>query len=178
MKKLVYDQRPPRRIEVLGDQTPSFSEDFNRRLQALDQDLIVAWHLPPHMRHKPGRWKIEMCVRHHPGELWPDGRLKHSHLCDRSYVWMVQDDEGTPLPLGDHVLDKLRAMRAYSESFGGQTERGRRNFIEHSNSIDANLATKREEASADVVEHNRRSNRVQFNKLLQLVERHDMRPNR
>lgn len=178
MKKLVYDQRPPRRIEVLGDQTPSFPEDFNRRLQSLDKDLLVSWHLPPHMRQKPGRWKIEMCVQHHAGALWPDGRIKHSHLCQRSYVWMVQDDEGTPMPLGDHVLDKLREMRAYSESFGGQTERGRANFIQDSNRIDAELAAKREEASEDAVDHNRRFNRAQFNKLMQLVERHDMRPNR
>lgn len=178
MKKLVYDQRPRRRIEVLGDQTPSFPEDFNRRLQAFDKDLLVAWHLPPHMRHKPGRWKIEMCVQHHAGELWPDGRIKHSHLCQRVYVWMVQDDEGTPLPLGDHVLDKLREMRAYSESFGGQTERGRRNFIEHSNQLDQELAAKREAAAEDVREHNRRFNSPQFNRLMDLVARHDMRPNR
>lgn len=178
MKKLIYDQRLQRRIEVLGDSTPSFPEDFNRRLQAFDKDLIVAWHLPPHMRRKPGRWKIEMCVQHHAAELWADGRPKHSHLCQRIYVWMVQDDEGTPLPLGDHVLDKLREMRANSERFGGQTERGLRNFREHSKNIDAELEAKRQAASADMLAHNRRDKRAQFNKLMTLIERHDMRPNK
>lgn len=178
MKKLVYDQRPPRRVEVIGEQTPSFPEEFNRRLQTLDKDLIVAWHLPPHMRQKPGRWKIEMCIQHHAGELWPDGRPKHSHLCQRSYVTMVQDDEGTPLPLGDHVLEKLREMRTYSESFGGQTERGRANFIQHSNNLDAELEARREKNRDDVTAHNRRFNRLAFNRLVNLVERHDMRPNK
>lgn len=178
MGKLIYEQRPRRRVEVLGDQTPSFPEEFNRRLQAFDKDLIVVWHLPPHMRTKAGRWKIEMCTRHHAGELWPDGRIKHSHLCQRVYVWMVQDSEGTPMPLGDHVLDKVREMRANSERLGGQTERGLRNFIQESNSIDEELAAKREAATDDVRAHNRRFNGPQFNKLMDLVARHDMRPNK
>lgn len=174
---LIYDQAPRRRIEVLGDSTPSFPEDFNRKLQNFDPDLWITWHYPPHVKNKPGRWKIEMCTRH-SGETWPSGTPKHSHLCDRTYVAMVQDDDGTPLPLGEHVISKLQAMRAYSESFGGQTERGRENFIRHSNGLDADLAAKREAASEDVKTHNSRFNRRQLKRLADLVARHDMRPNK
>src|SRR5450631_4599787 len=102
MSELIYDQQPRRKIEVLGDPTPSFPEDFNRKLQEFDRDLLVMWHLPPHLKTQPGRWKIEMCIKH-SGENWLNGRPKHSHVCDRTYVMMVQDDDGTPLPLGDHV---------------------------------------------------------------------------
>ena len=178
MNKLLYIDQPRRRVEVLGDSTPSFPEEFNRRLQAFDRDLLVVWHLSPFVRNKPGCWKIEQCVRHHAGETWSDGRIKHSHLCHRIYVWMVQDSEGTPLPLGDHVINKIQEMRANSESFGGATEQGLRNFREHSARIDAELEQKREIATADITEHNRKFNRRQFNTLADLVQRHDMRPNR
>lgn len=173
---LIYDQTPRRRIEVLGDSTPSFPEDFNRKLQNFDPDLWITWHVSPFSK-KPGRWKIEMCGRH-GGDYWPTGKPKHSHLCDRTYVTMVQDEDGTPIPLGDHVIARLAGMRAYSESFGGQTERGRENFIRYSNDIDAGLAARREAASEDIKKHNSRFNRRQLKRLADLVARHDMRPNK
>lgn len=96
----------------------------------------------------------------------------------RTYVLMVQDDEDTPLPLGEHVIQKLQAMRAYTESFGGQTERGRENFIRHSNNIDQELAEKRDAKAEDVKTHNSRFNRRQLQRMADLVARHDMRPNK
>lgn len=170
-KPIIYDQRPPSDVVIVGDSTPSFPVEFNRRLQAFDKDLYIVWHQPPFTR-KPGRWKIEMCTRHHGGSR------EHSHLCHRVYVMMCQDNEGTPVPLGDWVLDKLREMRANSEMYGGQTERGLKNFILASNSIDQALEEKRESGRQDVIAHNRKFNRNQFNKLYDLIERHDMRPNR
>lgn len=173
---LIYDQYPSRAVEVIGDSTPSFPEDFNRSLQNFDRDLWVTWHRSPYSK-KPGRWKIEMCITH-AGEFWPDGKPKHSHLCDRTYVTMVQDEEGTPMPLGDHVIEKVKAMRGYAESFGGQTERGRENFIRDSNNIDEELAAKRALASSDIKRHNSRFNRPQLQRMADLVARHDMRPNK
>ena len=177
MSTLIYDQQPARHVEVIGEQTPSFPDDFNRRLQAFDRDLWITWHLPPNLRQKPGRWKIEMCSRHH-ADSWPDGRPRHSHLCQRVYVMVVQDEDGTPLPLGEHVLTRLHEMRAYSETFGGETERGRDNFIRHSNTVDEQLAAQREAKSEDIKRHNQRLNRRQLNRMADLVARHDMRPNK
>jgi len=166
-------------IILVGSQIPAHPEEFERKLQAYDKDLLVVWHKPPTWkRSRPGVWKIEMCVAHHSGLSHSDGRPKHTHVCQRSYVMMVQDEQGTPLPLGDHVIEKLRSMRAYSESFGGQTERGLKNFIQHSDAIDAELENKRAVAREDIMQHNRRFNRVTLNRAYNLLEQHDLRPNK
>ncbi len=180
MSRIVYDQRPPsaRGIIVLGEQTPTFPTDFQRKLQAFDKDLLLTWHRPPDWpRHRRGVWKIEMCVRHN-GMFRGDGYPEHNHVCDRRYVMMCQDDEGTPKPLGEWVFEQLGKMRANSERYGGQTERGLRNFIQESNNIDEALAAKREATMEDVKQHNRKDKRVQFNKLMHMIEQHDLRPNK
>lgn len=166
-------------IQVCGQGVPSFPEEFNTKLQELDKDLWIVWHHPPTWpASRCGVWKIEMCIRHFAGD-WPNGKPKHDHSCQRIYVMMVQDDEGTPLPLGDHVLEKLRAMRANSERLGGETPRGLANFIRESNNIDHELANKRAIADEDRMQHNRRYNRRQLSKAYDLLQRHDTaRPNR
>jgi hypothetical protein len=75
-------------------------------------------------------------------------------------------------------LEKLREMRANSESYGGQTERGLRNFIYTSNEIDRIDGRKAPGGAQDIIEHNRKFNRRHFNEFYNLVERHDMRPNK
>lgn len=167
-------------ILVIGDDNPSHPEDFERKLQAFDKDLIIVWHRPDHLkkRRRPGMWKIEQCTRHLSGLHHADGRPKHSHVCARVYVTMVQDEQGSPIPLGEHVINKLREMRANSEAYGGQTERGLRNFIYTSNEIDRLMEAKREAARQDIISHNQRFNRRHFNDFYNLVERHDMRPNK
>lgn len=126
-------------IQVCGSETPSFPEAFNRKLQELDPDLWVVWHHPPTWpATRSGVWKIEQCIKHNGGYRG-NGKPEHTHVCQRIYVLMVQDEDGTPQPLGEHVLNKLREMRANSESFGGQTPRGLQNFIRNSNNIDQEL---------------------------------------
>jgi len=165
-------------IQVMGDATPNFPEDFNCRLQQFDKDLLVSWHHPPTWpRTRPGVWKIEQCVEHHGG-FRLNGYPEHTHTCRRIYVLMVQDEDGRPVPLGEHVFEKLRAMRANVESYGGPTERGLRNFRAHSDAIDRELEEKRQRSTEDLLEHNRRDHRVTINRLWNLIEQHDMRPNR
>jgi hypothetical protein len=122
-------------IVVLGDQTPTFPEDFQRRLQQFDKDLLITWHRPPHWPpHRRGVWKIEQCVQHRP-----DGG-SHNHICNRTYIMVCQDDDGTPMPLGDWVFEKLREMRHNWERLGGNTPRGIENAIAESNRIEQALA--------------------------------------
>lgn len=166
-------------IIVCGEDTPSRPTIFEERLQAFDKDLLVIWHRPPTQpRHKPGRWKIEQCIEHLSGLTKENGMPEHTHVCRRIYVMMVQDDEGTALPLGEHVIEKLRAMRAYSESFGGETERGLKNFIHHSNNLDKEMEQKREISREDITQHNRKFNRVSFNRAWNMIERHNLEPNK
>jgi hypothetical protein len=155
----------------MGDSTPGFPTEFQARLRAFDETLIVAWHKSPFSK-KPGRWKIERCVKHRPGGG------PHDHVCDRAYIMMCQDAEGIPMPLGEWVFEKLREMRHNWEQLGGATERGIRNAIALSNNIDEERETKREAARQDVQHYNRKEKRLQINKLMLLIEKHDLRPNR
>ena len=164
-------------IHVIGDMTPSFPEDFNRRLQAFDKDLLVVWHMPPLAGSRPGRWKIEQCTEHN-GSFRINGNPEHNHLCRRVYVMMVQDEEGTPMPLGDHVFTKLREMRENVERLGGATERGLKNYVQESNNIDVALEGKREEARKDIMDHNQKFNRTTFNRLGMVLDHLQTAPNK
>jgi hypothetical protein len=162
-------------IQIVGNAIPSVPEDFQRRLQSFDPDLYVVWHQSPFVK-QAGRWKIERCVRHHAGfDL--SGRPLHTHICERVYILMCQDEEGTPKPLGDWVFAKLREMRANWEALGGDTERAVKNAIAISNNIDQEREAKREADTQEMIRYNRKDKRVQFNKLLHLISQHDMRPN-
>ena len=165
-------------VILLGEQNPTFPDDFQRRLQDFDKDLLIVWHRPPHWpRHRRGVWKVEMCTQHHAG-FNLTGRPIHDHTCQRSYVLMCQDDEGTPMPLGDWIFTKLGEMRANSESYGGETERGLRNFRAASAALDKELEEKRCAGREEIKRLNTLDHRVQWNRLWNLIERHDMRPNR
>ena len=172
MKNVIYDQQPkPTGIVVMGESTPTFPEDFQRRLTAFDSSLLVTWHKPP-FTNKPGCWKIERCVKHRA-----DGG-PHNHVCERAYILMCLDADGTPMPLGEWVFEKLREMRQNWEALGGDTERGVKNAIALSNDIEQTMESKREAAREDVKTYNRKDKRVQINRLVTLVERHDLRPNK
>lgn len=179
-RRTIYDQRPrPAGIVVLGEQDPTFPEDFQRKLQAFDRDLLVTWHRPPHWpRHRRGVWKIERCLQHHGRGFDLSGRPLHDHTCNRVYILMCQDADGTAMPLGEWIFEKLREMRANWEALGGDTQRGVTNALAASDRIEQELEQKREAARDDMIRHNRKDKRVQINKLVALVERHDMRPNR
>jgi hypothetical protein len=174
-RRIVYDQRP-KGIVVVGDSTPDFPEEFQRKLQGFDRDLLVAWHQPPFVR-KPGRWKIERCIRHFGKGFDVTGRPLHDHTCERVYVLMCQDDEDTPMPLGDWLFVKLGEMRHNWETLGGDTERGIQNAIAQSNSVEQEMQQKREQASVDMISYNRKDKRFQINKLLHLIQQHDVAPN-
>jgi hypothetical protein len=163
-------------VIVLGEQTPSIPVNFQRRLSAFDSDLYVVWHKSPASK-QPGRWKIERCTRHFGGRT-ESGRKVHDHTCVRVYILMCQDEEGTPKPLGDWVFEKLREMRSKWEALGGDTARGIQNALAESDRIEAELQTKREAAREDMITYNRKDKRLQINRLFNLIERHDLRPNR
>jgi hypothetical protein len=179
-RRVIYDQSPkPTGIVVIGEATPSFPEDFQHRLQALDKDLLIIWHRPPHLPpHRHGVWKIEICLRHHGKGYDFKGLPLHDHTCQRGYVLMCQDAEGTPMPLGDWIFEKLREMRHNWETLGGNTDRGVKNAIAESDRIEHEMTQKREAASEDVKRYNRKDKRIQINKLVHLVQQHDLRPNK
>ncbi len=152
-------------IMMVGDDTPSISEQFVDRLKSFDPDLCVSWSASRH------RFVIEQCVEH----LAPTA--VHTHLCRKIYVWMVQDDDKCMLPLGDHVFDKLKKMAANVESFGGPTPRGLRNFIDYGNKFDEERKAKEAAAMREVARLNSLDNRVQLNNARMAIGRLGL-PNR
>jgi hypothetical protein len=163
-------------IQLLGEQIPSVPESFQRRLSEFDRDLYVCWHKSPFTRDA-GRWKIERCTRHYGQGFDMSGRPLHDHTCQRVYIMMCQDEQGTPKPLGDWVFEKLREMRHNWETLGGDTRRGIETAIKLSDAIEEAAEQKREQKFEDVMKHNRADKRVQINKLHHLVQQHDVRPN-
>lgn len=149
---------------------PTIPASFLTWLKGFDKDLFVLWS-PTRQRHL-----IHMCVEHVvDGPLINQG---HTHLCRSVYVLIAQDRDGTMVPLNDRVKEQLQKMRANSEAFGGQTEQGLNNFKAYSNYIDRQMAEKREENLQDVVAHNRKDKRVQFNKLKLLMDHLFTKPNK
>ena len=156
----------PDKILLVGDDHLEPSEEFKAKLKAFDPDLCVSWSRTKH------RFVIEQCVEHNAPTA------EHNHLCRKSYVWMVQDEEKTMMPLCDKVFDKLRQMRANTESFGGPTERGLHNFKLYTDGIDEERKQKGAAAMREIARLNSLDNRVQLNKAHMLITRHDMRPNK
>jgi len=85
-QRVIYDQRPkPSGIAVIGESTPTFPKEFQRRLQALDKDLLITWHRPPFWPpHRRGVWKIEHCIEHHGKGFDLQGTPIHDHTCRRA----------------------------------------------------------------------------------------------
>lgn len=85
---------------------PAIPESFERQLRALDPTLLVRWN------GKRMRFVIEQCVGHHANGP------QHSHLCERIYVFLVQDPEGAMMPLGEVVITKIRARDVTRAGYG------------------------------------------------------------
>lgn len=153
-------------IQCIGDdgiRTPDPS--FVARLKAFDSDLTASWN------KLKNRWTIYQCIEHHPlsGE--------HSHLCRRTYVWLCQDEEGTMIPLGDYVMNRLAEMRRNSSQWG-EGEVALQRFKRHVANVEAEMKAKRERDMADISNHNRKFNKRQLEQVRHLMQQHDMRPNR
>lgn len=150
-------------IHVVGDAAPSVPDWFRTRLAHYDPTLLLAWN------GRKRKWVIEQCVRHHAPAA------AHSHVCERIYVWMVQDAQGDPMPLGEHVLEKLAAIDLQRQGFGPED---REKFIRRLNQEQLELERKREAEIASMMRHNRLYHRVQLNRAFSLIQRHDLRVNR
>lgn len=145
-------------------QAPSIPAEFLRNLKSFDTDLFVLWS-PIRQRYF-----IHQCTEHvTQGVPVNNG---HSQLCRSSYVLACQDVDGAMVPLNDRVLNTLRKMRATSETFGGQTERGLQNYKQYSRNVGKEIEEKRETDLQDTVKHAHKSNRITWNKLWALAERH------
>jgi hypothetical protein len=151
---------------VLPGQTlegPAIPESFLLQLRQYDPSLLVAWN------QIKKRFVIEQCVQHlSPGP-------EHSHVCNRNFVVMAQDDEGVMLPLGDAVMDKIKAADVSRAGFGPDDLEA---FLKSQKKILKADQENREKKVDDAFKHGSRFNKRQLLKAKHLIDQHDLRPNR
>jgi hypothetical protein len=156
---LVEDQKPP--------------SSFVRRLQGVfGPSMHIEWNM------RKQRWVIEECVGHHGSDQSNvDGVVVHTHLCARVYAWLVRDEEtDSYMPLCDLVIEKLHEKETYRKYGTGEAALER--FRLESARLDDEQKQKEEAFRKDVMKHNRKDNRKQWNWLYTMMKRHDMRQNK
>lgn len=151
------------RIVITDGGRLTVSEEFKVKLHAFDPKLTVSWN------DLKQRFVIEMCEQH------LSGLTEHNHLCRRSYVWLVQDEEdGSMLPLGEHVLDKLRSIDNERKGYGPEDAAA---FIRDFKANDKSIRDKISRDQSDAVKHASRMNRIQLRKALHLIQQHSLEVN-
>lgn len=132
---------------------------FASQLREIDPNLIVYFN--PHRQ----RWIIDRCTR---GGVHNAPLHTHTPECKTTNVRVVQEKDGSYMPLCQQVLDELKASDAWS-AFGNEE-----NFSRHYDNEAVEDEARRErqidalyrEASAD--------NRRQLLKAYDLTQRHDV----
>lgn len=152
---------PINRILVPGQtgESPAIPDGFRERLRALDPDLCVAWN------YVKKRFVIEQCVKH------LSGTAEHTHVCDRLYVLMVQDEDGCMMPLGEKVIEMVKARDVARLGYGpNDLSRFQRDI----KAAAKQEIERRQEAGAEVIRYGSRHNRRQLLKAIHLIQNHSL----
>lgn len=140
---------------------PAIPESFRAQLRQYDPDLLVAWN------HIKKRFVIEQCVQHAGGP-------EHTHVCGRNFVVLAQDDDGVMLPLGDRVMEKIKAADVTRAGYGPEDLA---KFLKDQKAVLAADRKDREQKSRDAVTHGSRFNRRQLLKAKHLIDQHNLTVN-
>ncbi len=143
--------------DYLSEQRTS-GESFLESLYSFDPRLIVTWNRRKH------RWVIEECMEH----AIESPHRGHSHLCRRSYVWMVQDEDGSYRPLESSVIEALKGMDI-QKKYGGAE-----GIVKRMQEIDKQNEEQERKAIREHIQNQKRDNRRQINELVTLIERHNI----
>lgn len=151
---------------ILSQEAP---EDFKRKLFELDPDLQVSWN------KMKQRWIICICTHHSATAPCH----QHDNCCAMSYVWMVQDEDGDMIPLGnyDWIMNKLKSIDTRRQYGDGPKAKAAYLDVLAKRDQDADAAEAK--AIRDRIADTKADHRKQLNEAVMLMERHDwMRPNR
>jgi hypothetical protein len=142
---------------------PAIPDSFRESLRQYDATLLVTWNA----RRK--RFVIEQCIEHLAATA------EHTHVCRRQYVCMAQDDEDkSMLPLGDKVMDLIRARDVSRLGFGPEDTQ---KFIAKAAGEQAAHAADIEEKRAEIIRDGGKDNKIQLRKALHLIQQHSMEVN-
>jgi len=161
----VGEVEPINRILVPGQtgEAPAISDAFRQRLRETDPDLCVAWN------SIKKRFVIEQCVKH------LSGTVEHSHVCDRLYVLMVQDEDGCMLPLGDKVIEMIKARDVSKLGYGPNDLNRFQTDIKNAAKEEIE---RRQKAGEAAIRYGSRHNRRQLLQAIHLVQQHNLTPNK
>lgn len=156
------------RIKLIGGGQPAIPADFKAKLRALDPSLLVRWNQPPEFSKRPPRFVIEQCIGHH------GPTAEHTHVCQRLYVFLVQDSDGNMAQLGDWVLEEIKRRDVQRAGYGpNDLER----FCRDNQQEVLAQRAKIEADQADAVKHASKFNRRQLIHALDLMGRHSLEVN-
>lgn len=154
------------RIQLTGrDAAPTVSEQFKKQLRALDPTLCVRWNQPPAFSKRPPRFVIEQCVRHHAAGT------EHDHTCQRIYVLICQDADGCMLPLGETVLEEIRARDVTKAGYGPNDLK---KFCDDNQALVLAERKKMEQDQEDSIRHASKFNRRHLLRAVNLMGQHDV----
>jgi hypothetical protein len=138
-------------------------EYFTRGLRNIDPSLIAYYN------QLKGRWVIDRCTH---GGMHGTSNHSHSAECKTTHVLWIQDPDGSYAAPDDKVLDKLRAMDLWSRHGSWQKMTGK---------LEEKEAEQKEKIDRDLkedIQHASRDGRVQLNKAVTLIKRHNLTPNK
>jgi hypothetical protein len=125
---------------------PKVSEKFFYDLKQYDPTLLVRWN------SRKMRFVVEQCTHHHAPTA------EHSHLCERIYVFLVQDDDGCMMSLGGQVLEKIKARDVTKAGYGPNDLR---RFLFDASEPERKAREKIDRDQTDAVKHCSRDGRAQ-----------------
>lgn len=156
---------PVNRVVLVGNSqggAPAVSDAFRQMLRGYDPDLLVSWN------SLKRRFVIEQCVRHYAATS------EHTHVCQRLYVLMAQDEAGVMVPLGEKVMDMIREKDTRKAGYGpGDLAR----FLRDQRRVIEADREDRSKKMGEVIRYGSRHNRAQLRKALHLIQQHDLRVN-
>jgi hypothetical protein len=142
------------RIIFHSDAAPSIPESFVRSLREYDPTLHIQWNK---LRK---RFVIVKCAKHF------SPTPEHNHACQNEYVCLAQTDEGEMLPLGDRVMDIIRARDVTRLGYGpGDAEK----FCKVAADADEQNRKRIERAQVSAMKYAGRHNRRQLAKAARLM---------
>jgi hypothetical protein len=116
-----------------------------------------------------GRWIIDRCTAggtHHTSDH------QHSNECPRTNVKVIQDEAGEYMPLGQDVLDWLRAHDTWNQHSSSDQ------FVTILANQHADHLEKLRQARRDNTRHASRDGRRQLGKAFHLIQQHSLELNK
>lgn len=138
---------------------PTIPEWFLTSLRAIDAGLVIYWN-----RHM-NRFVIDRCINSVPHT--------HTPSCQRANVLICEDEEHGYMGPCDRILDKIKSMDAWTK-YGDSGEIGLMRQRKERENAKADFDAKAAEDAKAIWRDGFKDDRCQINKLVHLLQQHDV----